>query len=253
MFLRPVAKFCLRHSLTIQDLIEACKVVALEIAADQIKDGGEKVNVSRLSVMTGLHRRDVMRIYREGETNMDQNSGIASRVLGQWEQDSRFTTKANSPRILKLSDEEGEFKHLVSLVSKDINPGTVLFELERIGAVERHPRGIKLVKRHFVTEGDPFEGYTLAAKDADDMLEAVGQNVVSQEDVPNLHGRTEYDNISKKDLPQIKKWLLDEGSAFHQRARTFLSRFDKDINSAIKGEGGGKVVVGTFSRTIGEK
>ena len=61
--------------------------------------------------------------------------------------------------------------------------------------------------------------------------------------------RTEYDNISISDFPEIRKWLIKEGAAFHNKARGYLSQFDLDINPKPDHEGGARVTVGTFSYT----
>ena len=81
------------------------------------------------------------------------------------------------------------------------------------------------------------------------MTLGVEENVIEKAKPPHLHARTEYDNISPKDLTVIKEWLLKEGAALHKRARTFISNFDLDINPDKEKKGGSKVVVGTFSYT----
>ncbi len=247
MLLKPIVGFCIRNGLTIQTLLECSKVVFIESAAADLEANGQKVNVSRLSVATGLHRRDVMRIYREGNTQ-EESASIPSRVIGQWEQDSRFLTKAGKPRMLSLDGDDSEFRQLVKLISSDVNSGTILFELERTGAVERVGDKLKLCRRALIISENPEDSFRLLSEDAEDLVASVEQNVFSSEDVKNLHARTEYDNIAVDDLPAIRKWLLDEGSKFHARARKYLAQFDLDIAPREGAAGGGRVVVGTFGR-----
>ena len=71
---------------------------------------------------------------------------MISRVVAQWENDRRFLTQAGKPRVLSCDEDDSEFSELVRLVSKDLHPGTVLFELERSGIVERSKRGVRLNK-----------------------------------------------------------------------------------------------------------
>jgi hypothetical protein len=70
-------------------------------------------------------------------------------------------------------------------------------------------------------------------------------------DPKNLHIHTEYDNVPTKDLPKIRAWLLDQGKAFHRRAREYLSRFDRDVSrtSSESDSGSGRVIVTAFSWT----
>lgn len=243
--LKPAIRFCLRRSLHVQDVIESVKVTFIEAACDELSMRGQQVNVSRLAAMTGMHRRDVMRIHRE-ESVKEEPQGLVSRVIGQWQQDPRFNTKYGKPRVLSFEGEGNDFQRLVGLVSHDLHPGTVLFELERIGAVRRSRAGLRLVARAYVPKGNAKEGYDMLASDAADLMSAVEQNLFEESNVPNLHAKTEYDNISTDAIPQIREWLLREGSALHQRARNFLAAYDRDINPAAR-SGGARVVLGTFS------
>ena len=246
--LRPVVRFCVKRSLGIQSVIECVKAVFIEVAAEEMSSSDERVNVSRLSVMTGLHRRDVMRIYKEGDT-LDTVSSFAGRVIGQWEQDAQFLTRNRKPRVLTIDGERSEFRDLVRKVSSDVNAGTVLFELERIGAVERIAKGIRLKQHAHTVRHDPEESFSLLGRDIDDLVQAVSENVFENAELRNLHARTEYDNVREEALPEIRRWFLKEGAAFHLKARNYLSAFDLDINPEPNKKGGGKIVIGTFGRT----
>ncbi len=248
IIMKPIMRFCLRHSLRIQDVLEAAKIALIDVAREDIEAAGQKVNVSRLSVTTGLHRRDVMRIYRD-EDIISEPQGMISRIIGQWQSDKRFTTKAKKPRVLTADGDNSEFYKLIRLVSNDVHPGTVMFELERGGIIERVPRGVRLAVSAYVPKNDPEEGFILLAQDTEDLIDAVEENIFKPQDVPNLHVRTEYDRISEDAVPKIRDWLLAEGSAFHARARKFISQYDLDINPKAKGKDRPvKVSLGSFSK-----
>lgn len=246
--LRPVMRFCLRHSLKLQDILECCKVACLEAAEEEIKQSGEAVSVSRLSIMTGVHRPDVMRLYKSAETP-EPKKNIITRIMGQWQSDKKFTTARGTPRTLEIEGKSSEFAKLVHAVSADLNPYTVLFELERQAVVERTSRGLVLKKQAHIPTGDLTEGFQFLSRDANDLIFAVEENLFGQADPPNLHMNTEYDNVSTRHLPEIRRWFLREGSAFHAKARRFLSQFDKDINKRLAdNEPSARVAVCAFSR-----
>lgn len=247
--LRPIARFCLQKAISVQQLTDTAKDVFLEVAADELRRQGEKVNVSRLSVITGLQRRDVMKRYRQ-EPRTEVVSSLPARVLGQWEQDPRFTTKSGKPRSLTYEGEQSEFHSLIAAVSRDVHPGTVLFQLERSGSVERTKRGVRLIKPEVEVRGDPGEGFLLLSKDLDDLIGAVQENLFGSEAQRNLHARTEYTNVARSAVPEIKRWLLREGTTFHLKVRNFLARYDLDINPRPNEEGNTRVVFGTFSRSV---
>lgn len=221
----------------------------IELAAEEINLKGDKVTISRLSVMTGLHRRDVMRIYRDLEPKESPLS-LTARVIGQWTQDKDFLTKGGKPRVLGFRGEESEFSQLVQRVSKDVNAATLIFELERQGAIQTTARGLKLLHVAENSLENLEASYRVMSQDALDLMEAVSENLETTDSQElNLHVRTEYDNVAVDRLPEIKQWLLVEGSKFHAKVRKYLSKFDYDINPTLSGPRGGKVVIGSFSRT----
>ena len=246
LMVRPVITYCLRRGLSAQDLFEVIKRVFVELASDEIHHSGEKLTVSRLSVMTGIRRKEINRVTTSSESELS-SSGVAIRVIGQWEQDRRFQTKGGKPRALTFEGEDSDFTKLVRLISSDIGPATILFELERRGFV-KHSRGrLKLVETAFIVRDDIEAGFEMLARDASDLVEAVEENLFGDCKIPNLHGRTEYDNVASTALPKIRDWLLTEGTKFHQKAREFVSQYDKDVNASLRHEEGAKVVLSTFS------
>lgn len=248
LILGPLIRFCVRNTITVNEVLEAVKSVYIDIASEQIESAKEKVTVSRISVMTGITRREVHRIYREGRVGGTTPS-VSSRVIGVWQYDPRFIRKDKSPRVLTYGGEDSDFKRLVEFVSKDINPATVLFELERVGVVERTPNGVKLIEGVHYQNKTPEKGFNLLARDFETLGKAVTENILTPQETRNLHIRTEYSNLFRADIPTIRKWVLEQGTEFHRRVREYLAGFDKDMNPQEEKDGGGRVVVQAFSWT----
>lgn len=247
--LRPAVAFAARQSFRIQDLTELLKEVALEVAETDIIRKGQEPNVSRLSAATGLHRRDVTRLWRD-EAPPKEGLDVISRILGQWQADPHFTAKNGKPRPLTLEGKKGSFADLVHSISSDLNPYTVLNELERSGAVERRDSGIRLVRRSYQPRGDLEQGMRLLGNDAMTLVDSVGENILNPEKLENLHVRTEYDHIAIDDEEEIRRWFLAHGSELHASVREYLSHRDCDINpKADPGSGRMRVSFVTFSFT----
>lgn len=247
VLLTPAVHFALRHSIHVQEVIELVKVTFLQIAQKEAGKSQNKVNISRLSAITGLHRRDVIRLYRHQEQNLEPRS-LVSRVLGQWQHDPRFSTSAGKPKVLSLDGDKCEFHQLVRSVSTDLHPGTVLFELDRLGAIEYRRRGICLVSQVYIPKDDLKQGLSLLAADIGDISEAVLSNLLTTGPLPNLHAKTEYDNVHPDAIPTIRKWLLRTGAQFHQKVRRFLAKYDQDITPSKTFHSPGiRVAIGTFS------
>lgn len=248
--LRPLVRFWLKNSRSYQDFIKLAKLAFIEVAEEEIRKTGKKVNISRLSVFTGLDRGDVTRIYRERPEPTEEPLGILARILGQWRQNRRFASASGDPRLLDYTGDDSEFKHLVESVTKTINPGTVLSELDRLRFVEKTPKGVRLLREVFTMQSDRGSGVEVLSRDIETLFGTVEENLFGQPEISNLHIRTEYDNVVSSRLPEIRRWLVKEGKKFHKKTRNFISKFDKDIASlGDKTPGGGRVTVTAFSLT----
>ena len=129
LILRPI----LRSSYTVQDLLSAAKEIFVEVAEEAFREQNEKVNASRLSIVTGLRRPEVLRLQRTEKSPKDETGNLLSRVMGQWRNDRNYSGAPGEPRDLTFRGENSEFRKLCSKVSLTLNPGTVLFEFERRG------------------------------------------------------------------------------------------------------------------------
>lgn len=246
--LRPLAKFCLRRSLKIQEITEILKQALVESAHAELLEKGREATVSKLSVMTGLHRRDVMRLTSsEGEPK--QAGSLVKKVLSVWERNKKYLDARGRPRALTFESLESEFASLVASISADISPYTLLYELERSKTIEKKGDKIKLVSSIYTApRGDEKEGFRMLSGDIDDLISSVEDNIYSAQDIPHLHIKTSYDNIVESALPKIRRWVLDKGEEFHHSLREFIARYDKDLNPKLKDDiPGAKISVGTFS------
>jgi len=243
--LRPIVRLCLRRGLKIQEILETLKKTFLMVTEEDLIKQDSTVNISKLAVATGLHRRDVMRLWRD-ESPSKTSSNLLVRIVGQWQKDYKFSKKGK-PNVLSCESEDSEFAFLVRSVTQDLSPYTVLFELERAGMIERIPTGIRLKAPVYRPSGDVNQGLEMLASDIEDLTRAVEYNVHGSPDILNLHVKTEYDNIPTTYLPELKKWVLEQGMEFHKKMREKISRYDRDMNKRLKGDGLGRIAVGTFS------
>ena len=245
-----MVKFWVRHGCTYQLFSEMAKALFVEAAEQELKRTGRNITVSSISVITGIRREEVKRVKTLEPSNVSTGVNTVARVIGQWREDSRFSTKAGKPRLLTCHTEDSEFSQLVKTVNKHIHPATVLAELKRLNAVSETKRGIRLIRQLFSYEIDVERGFEMLSRDIDSLIHAGEENLLNRQKVSNLHLRTEYDNVVATALPEIRTWLLQEGKDLHRRAREYVSQYDKDVNPELPDEAeSAYVILGTFSLT----
>ncbi len=247
--LRPIVRFCLRYAIHLGVVVDALKEEFVTIAKEELARRGDEESASKLSVMTGVHRKDVSQIVSGSSKREDSVKSLSlyARIIGAWQQKDRFRGKNKRPRTLMYEGVRSEFGELVRSISSDLNPYTVLNELERIGAVEKTERGVRLLSRAYSPRNDATAGFSLLERDMNDLMLAVEGNVLGNGKSLHHHGQTEYDNIPAEACAKVQSWLMREGSALHERARIFLSQFDRDLSKTV-GSGRYRVSLGSFSR-----
>lgn len=234
--LKPIIWFAIRKSFKFREFEEYAKLAFIKTAEEEMQRLGEVVTISKLSAMTGIQRRDVKRLYELDERKLQDRKDIDffTKLIGCWQNHKNYSHKPGKPKVLSFKNREGEFVKLVSEISTDLNPYTVLFELERAGIAKNTEQGVSLIAPAYEPRENIKKSLSLLAEDSSDLYSAVYENVFLKEEVKNLHIKTTYDNIPPYYEKQIRLWFLEKGAKFHQETRGFLAKFDRDLNPSIK-------------------
>jgi hypothetical protein len=245
--LLAAVRFALKRSIRLRELLELLKQALVENAIEELRLHGSPVTAARLSVMTGVHRKDVDRLINQSPAAELNESSLISRIIGQWRANPLFSDKIGRPRILSLENSGKDFAELARSVTTELNPSLVLAELERVGAVKRHRLGLKLVAHVYVPSPQETSYYDMLAEDSQDLVACIEHNVSQETGDKNLHIKTEYDGIPDELLPEVSEWILREGSLMHKKFAEYLSSKDKDTNPALrKSQGRNRVAVTSF-------
>lgn len=136
----------LQQGLGIGDLIRAAKHAYVQAAIAHVLPAGSRVNASRISVTTGLTRKEVSELVSQFEGRTEgrprkSHDQRARRVLRGWAADPRFLNHKGQPVPLTMHGKPRSFQMLVKLYGGDVTPQAVLKELERMGAVKVNRSG----------------------------------------------------------------------------------------------------------------
>jgi hypothetical protein len=236
---KPAARLLLRHGVSYRSFCIPLKRVFLEAAEEELDARQMPKTDSALTLLSGVHRRDVRELLREtassGATAARQPKSLASEVVARWMFDPAYrhiSGKRKGPaRTLARGTQVGSFDSLVSSVSQDIRPRAMLDELVRLGVAKETDDGVELVADGFV----PREGFAeLAALFADnlhDHLAAATANL--QGDNNFLEQSIFVDQITHASATQLQKTAV---LAWKQAFETVMSqaqeRFDTDAQQA---------------------
>ena len=78
--MRPVIRLMMRHGIVLQSFQELVKSVYTEEAEKEIRTSGNPVTDLQISLMTGLHRKEVKRFREEGYETFLMSPTLSTRI-----------------------------------------------------------------------------------------------------------------------------------------------------------------------------
>ncbi len=125
--LAPFARLMVAQGVLFPDLVERLKTHYVAAASDQTEG---KITDSRLSVMTGLQRRDIVRL-RAADPQEERPNHLAT-LVALWQTNPIYADKA-----LPKNGPEPSFETLARAVRRDVHPRTMLDTLLAAGTVSQ--------------------------------------------------------------------------------------------------------------------
>ena len=151
--LRPIARVALRHCMSCLEFEEVARWVFVDVALnDPVLSLGQrgKQFKSRAAILTGLSRKEVMRLARmrtPGEGGDIVSRNRAARVVAGWLLPP-YVDGRGAPKVLPIKGNGDSFMHLVRLCGGDVPYRAILDELLECGVVERvNGKGLRLKSR----------------------------------------------------------------------------------------------------------
>ncbi len=162
--LRPLVRLMLARGVSYPMLSEHLKRLFVEVAEQDFRLDGKENTDSRVSLITGVHRKDVRRLRGGADAAaeaMPESVSLGGQLVALWLGRAPFHDGEGRPLPLpRLASAGGEasFEALVGRVSKDIRSRAVLDEWLRLGVVQIDARDrVVLQTDAFVPQGDSAE------------------------------------------------------------------------------------------------
>lgn len=147
--LRPVASVLLKGGMTWREFSNLSKSVFVDVASTEYGRRGRPTNVSRVSILTGISRKEVKRqrelLLAPAKHPASSKTTDATRLLSGWHQDDDFKDAAGEPRPLDAD----EVATLFAKYGGDTPQQTLLRELQNAGSVEAGSNGKLVARRRY--------------------------------------------------------------------------------------------------------
>ncbi len=184
--LAPLAKALIQQGVTYPQFAAAMKLVFLEVARQELCARDQRVTDSAVSVLSGVHRKEIRTLGKTAPAEMSPELTLASQIFTRWITDPNYRNENNKPIELPRSGSENSFDALASSVSKDVHPRTALEELLRLGMVTVEADRVRLNSSAFVPKQGFKETAALFSQSVADHIACGAHNLTTQEDVKFL-------------------------------------------------------------------
>ena len=250
--MRPLVRLLVRHGVTYPAFATALKRVFLDAAVDELRAQTMAQTDSALSLLSGVHRRDVRTLTRAAaapERAAKVPLSLAGEVVARWLSDRAWQDRRRRPRPLSRA----EFDAMVAGVSSDVRGRAMLDELLRLGVVREGDGGIALNAGGFAPRQGFAETAELFAANVADHAAAAAANL--QGETNFLEQAIYVDRLGERSVARLERaaqraWAKALPSVLAEAQACS----DADAGDAVAAAAGKRVRFGVyFYSTEGER
>ncbi|MGB9438845.1 MAG: DUF6502 family protein [Desulfobacterales bacterium] len=248
--LRPLVRILLRNGVSYNTFSDFVKWVYVDVASKEFGIEGRKQSTSRVSVITGLSRKEVMRVRKlpkPDDSASTERYNRAARVIAAWRRDRNFLDAEGKPTPLPMAGPNVSFSELVKRFSGDVPVRATLDELIRVGAVERLEDGrVSLLTRTYVPQSSDADKLHILGTDVAHLISTFDHNLKSDPVGPFFQRKVAYDNLPDEILPGFRKHSAKRAQTLLENLDRWLAQHDRDVTPTVKGTGRNNAGIGIY-------
>jgi len=248
--LRPMVRILLRNGVSYNTFADFAKWVYVDVAGKEFNIDGRKQTTSRMSVITGLSRKEVKRVRqlpRPDDRETAERYNRAARVIAAWRRNKKYLDSEGQPAPLPLGGSGVSFTELVKRFSGDVPVRATLDELIRVGAVKRLEDGkICLLTRTYVPAHSDADKLHILGTDVALLISTIDHNLNPGTVGPFFQRKVAYDNLPDEVLPEFRKHSAKKAQLYLENLDRWLSKHDRDDTPLVKGGGRNQAGIGIY-------
>jgi hypothetical protein len=237
--LQPYVPRLLRSGVTFGQLEAGLRSLFVEIAAREFAPGSSPPTDSRVSILTGINRKEVRRIRARGAPAAPRSfsRNVIASLVSRWISGAHTTGADGRPLPLPYDARRGpSFTALARKTTLDLHPRALLDALIAAGAaVLREGDVVALTRTAYVPQRGRPETLAMLADDPPELIETMLHNVLGEGDQARLQQKIAYDNIGSDGLERLRAALRREAARLLARSDAVLRRHDRDRSPRAPG------------------
>lgn len=248
--LESLARLLIRNGMSFPVFAEIAKRAYVNVARDDFAIPGKPQTNTRIATLTGLSRKEVLRIINlqlDGEDLLTARHNRATRVISAWIRLKAFHDRRGKPAALPFEGTGQSFMTLVKQSSGDIPARTILDELLHSGSVRYLKDGrIKLVGNAYIPSGDVLAKMRMLGTDVSDLICTIDHNLATGDGDSFFQRKVSYNNIPDEHIELLKNVIVTRAQQALEDMNREMVRHDRDGNPAVAGTGRRRAGISIF-------
>ncbi len=239
----PIALWLLRNGVSYPAFAEQLKSVFVAAARGELERGAAGVSQSSLSLLSGVHRKDVRELSDATVVpRTPPRPPLSSQVFTHWLTDPRYRPRGGKPRSLPRAGSGRSFESLCRELSNDVHPRAVLDELLRLGQVALDGERVVMLTESFVPSPRLDEMTALFSANASDHIAAAVSNLSS--DAPRFLEQSIYaDGMTPESIDLLHAAARQ---AWAQAFEAVVTRARERVDHDSAGDGNRRMRFGVY-------
>lgn len=235
--LRPLVRFLIGHGWTYGAMAEMLKVICVEEASRQNDPEAPPLTDSKVSLLSGVHRKEVNRIRQEladgasEDLPLRHGVNVAAQLVAVWVSRPDYRDEQGQPLALPLRADKGpSLDVLAREIKADMRPRTILDELVQAGIAEERAGLVQLLKTSYVSDV-PSDRLSFLGANVGDHLASAVQNLQS-DSPPLLEQAVYFDALPRDVLDTVREGLRDRGMQLMHDVHREVSAHEAESSEA---------------------
>lgn len=221
MLLTELAQIAIEEELSFNEFAELTRSAFVK-AAEKVLSGQKRVTDSRISIVTGLHRKDVKRL-REGSSDSfspeKSRGNRAIAVISAWTRERDYCDGEGKPIPLAYDNESPSLTTLIKEYSGDMPVRAVCDELERMGVIEEKGDCWYLKVPVYVPNKSREAIFGFLGEEASHLVNTIHHNLNNPPRKRRFQRRVSYNSLSPESVELFQLFASE-------RAMDLLKEFD---------------------------